>query len=92
MTSIDLAHIDKNLIDWRAVIERVLTGEQINITQANVTVAQLSPKTPQNSEQILPKKRAVGFMKGQIQFPDDIHFGDDEIVAMFEASNRNSPL
>lgn len=34
----------------------------------------------------MPKKRKLGFMLGEGVIPDDIHWGDDEIMAMFEES------
>lgn len=44
------------------------------------------------NKKIIPKKRLIGFMKGEIQYPDDIHAGDDEVLAMFEESYVNDEL
>ncbi len=34
-------------------------------------------------EDTKPKKRQLGFMKGQIKVPEDINWGDDKILAEF---------
>lgn len=88
MLSIDLSTIDKSLVNWQGVIERVIKGEPVNLNQSGVTIARLYPEPHQ-----LPlQKRKIGFMEGEIQYPDDIHADDDEVLAMFEESIASQPL
>lgn len=82
MLAIDIGMIDKDLVDWKAVIERVIYGEKVTISQSGKDLATLNP-----TQQALSKpKRKFGSLQHQGSIPDDIHWGDDEILAMFDQS------
>lgn len=82
MLAIDIGMIDKDLVDWKAVIERVIYGEKVIISQSGRNLAILNP-----SENVMPKpKRQFGSLQNLGRIPDDIHWGDDEVIAMFDES------
>ncbi|OPH36535.1 hypothetical protein [Moraxella equi] len=84
MLSIDLGSTSQEFIDWQAVKNALLKGEKISVKQSGQEIGQFLPNlTKQNN---LPKKRKLGFMLGEGVIPDDIHWGDDEVMAMFEES------
>ncbi len=84
MLSIDLGSTSQEFIDWQAVKNALLKGETISVKQSGQEIGQFLPNlTPKKT---LPKKRKLGFMLGEGVIPDDIHWGDDEIMTMFEES------
>ena len=59
------------------LIDRVYHGEKVVIAKHNLPVADLVPHKPEG-------KRKLGFLKGQVDAPDESLFGEDaEIDAMF---------
>ena len=59
------------------LIDRVQHGEKVVIAKHNLPIADLVPHKPEG-------KRKLGFLKGQIEAPDEAFFGEDsEIDAMF---------
>ncbi|MBE9577633.1 MULTISPECIES: hypothetical protein [Moraxella] len=82
MLSIDLGSTSGQFIDWQAVQNALLKGETISVKQSGKEIGQFLP----NIAKPMPKKRQLGFMIGEGVVPDDIHWGDDEIMAMFEES------
>jgi len=69
------------------LVERAEGGEEITIARAGKPVARLSalPQEPSGSRNLF------GSMRGQISVPEDIHDGDAEIIAMFDASEIEPP-
>lgn len=92
MITVDLNHIHSDYINWQALVHKALMGERVSIQQAGKEIGQIMPS--QSSPVIsatdagldTPKKRQFGKLKGQGTIPDDIHWGDDDIIAMFESS------
>lgn len=88
--SIDLGSTSGQFIDWQAVQTALVKGEIISVKQAGIEIGQFLPKAYLNSTSHLPKKRQLGFMRNEGKIPDDIHWGDDEIIEMFEESINKS--
>ena len=82
MLSIDLGSTSGQFIDWQAVQNALLKGETISVKQSGKKIGQVWP----NIAKPINKKCQLGFMIGEGVVPDDIHWGDDEIMAMFEES------
>lgn len=71
------------------LIERAANGETITIAKAGKPMAKIVPL--EETQPIVDTSRRFGFMKGQIQVPDDFDtMGQAEIEAMFygEAVNE----
>lgn len=59
------------------LIDRVYHGEKVVIAKNNLPIAELVPYLPKG-------KRKLGFLRGQMQIPDQVFFDTDaEIEAMF---------
>ena len=74
-----------NISDAKAqlsrLIDRVYHGEKVIIAKNNLPIADLVPHTPEG-------KRKLGFLKGQVDVPDEALFGDDaEIEGMFHGED-----
>lgn len=69
------------------LLERVAQGETVVIAKAGKPIARLLPYESESRE-----PRPIGFLKGQLQVPDDFDvMGQDEIEAMFGLGDL-SPL
>lgn len=87
MLTLDIT-TSQQFIDLQAIISALRKGQKISVKQAGVEIGQFTPNA-----QTLPNKRILGFMQGEGTIPDDIHWGDDEIQAMFDQSiARDSEL
>lgn len=87
MISIDIhsTHFDGSetqFIDWQAVIAKSLAGEQISVKKAGIEILQITPVNQAH----FPKKRQFGLLRHKITVPDDPHWGDDDVQAMFDES------
>ena len=80
MLTIDISAASTELINWQAVTNAMLKGEQVSVKKMGVEIGLFLPKT----KQIFVNKRKLGFMQGEGVVPDDIHWGDDEIQMMFD--------
>ena len=64
------------------LIERAANGETITIAKAGKPMARIMPL--EDTQPVVDTSRRFGFMKGQIQVPDDFDtMGQAEIEAMF---------
>ncbi len=61
------------------LIRRAEAGEEIELTRHGRPVARLTASAP-------AANRLIGCMKGQFSLPTDIGAGDDEVAALFMAS------
>ncbi|WP_315043161.1 hypothetical protein ACGTJS_10190 [Faucicola mancuniensis] len=80
MLTIDISATSTELINWQAVTNAMLKGEQVSVKKMGVEIGLFLPKT----KQMFVNKRKLGFMQGEGVVPDDIHWGDDEIQMMFD--------
>ena len=70
------------------LIERAANGETITIAKAGKPMAKIVPL--EETQPIVDTSRRFGFMKGQIQVPDDFDtMGRAEIEAMFYGEGVN---
>lgn len=70
------------------LIERAANGETITIAKAGKPMAKIVPL--EETQPIVDTSRRFGFMKGQIQVPDDFDtMGQAEIEAMFYGEGVN---
>ena len=70
------------------LIERAANGETITIAKAGKPMARIVPL--EETQPIVDTSRRFGFMKGQIQVPDDFDtMGQAEIEAMFYGEGVN---
>ena len=80
MLTIDISATSTELINWQAVTNAMLKGEQVSVKKMGVEIGLFLPKT----KQMFVNKRKLGFMQREGVVPDDIHWGDDEIQMMFD--------
>lgn len=85
MLTLDIT-TSQQFIDLQAITNALLKGEKISVKQSGVEIGQFTPKT---NTQNLSKERKLGFMQGEGVVPDDIHWGDEDIQAMFDESITN---
>ena len=70
------------------LIERAANGETITIAKAGKPMARIMPL--EDTQPVVDTSRRFGFMKGQIQVPDDFDtMGQAEIEAMFYGEGVN---
>ena len=70
------------------LIERAANGETITIAKAGKPMAKIVPL--EETQPIVDTSRRFGFMKGQIQVPDDFDtMGQAEIESMFYGEGVN---
>lgn len=70
------------------LIERAANGETITIAKAGKPMAKIVPL--EETQPVVDTSRRFGFMKGQIQVPDDFDtMGQAEIEAMFYGEGVN---
>ncbi len=70
------------------LIERAANGETITIAKAGKPMARIVPL--EEIQPVVDTSRRFGFMKGQIQVPDDFDtMGQAEIEAMFYGEGVN---
>lgn len=88
MLTIDISATSTEFINWQAVTNALLKGEQVSVKKMGIEIGKFSPTT-----QVQPiRKRKLGFMQGEGEIPNDIHWGDDEIQAMFDESFTNNGI